>query len=152
MAGGRGERMEVYSISILSCSSYPLAISSGISPSHLIELVVYTYTTRNDSNVGKKGACAPSSFHSVFLLFSLSLSLSLSVCLSFSLSLSLSLFRARFLPCYLNIQRGIEVEDARRDNWTRLNKMISSTIPDSNEALLPLEMGNLNRRRREPAR
>lgn len=93
-AGGRGtwhrEDGEVYSTSILSYSSYPLAISPGISPSCLIELVVYTYTTHNDSSVGKKGV-----------------PLFLSFCLSLPFSLS--------LPQYL-LRRGTKLENAGQLN------------------------------------
>lgn len=46
--------MREHSISILSSSGYPLAISCRISPSRLIELLVYTYTTHNDSTEWKK--------------------------------------------------------------------------------------------------
>lgn len=47
-----GQRYEgnTFHIDTLSCSSYPLAISCRISPSRLIELLVYTYTTHNDSS------------------------------------------------------------------------------------------------------
>lgn len=43
-----------FHIDTLSCSSYPLAISCRISPSRLIELLVYTYTTHNDSSERKR--------------------------------------------------------------------------------------------------
>ena len=50
----------------LSCSSYPLAISCRISPSRLIELLVYTYTTHNDSSERERGT---GSVNSSLLLF-----------------------------------------------------------------------------------
>lgn len=56
-----------HSISILSCSSYPLAISCRISPSRLIELLVYTYTTHNDSDRTKKRDRPLSSYFSLCL-------------------------------------------------------------------------------------
>lgn len=101
------EAGEVYSTSILSYSSYPLAISSAISPSRLIELVVYTYTTHNDSSVRKKEG----------------------MCLCFSFSVSLYSFLSR----YLNIHFGEGQNLKMLGNWTRLNKVISLVIPESNE-------------------
>jgi len=98
--GGQGTRHredgEVYSTSILSYSSYPLAISFGISPSRLIELVVYTYTTHNER--GKERG----------------------MCLCFSLSVSFYPFLSR----YLNIHFGERPNLKMLGNWTRLNKVI----------------------------
>jgi len=55
--GYGGEDGGVFHIDTLSYSSYPLAISPSISPSCLIELLVYTYTTHNDSWERKEHIC-----------------------------------------------------------------------------------------------
>lgn len=153
----RGERMEVYSISILSPTRAILSQYRPTSLSRLIDLVVYIYTTHNDFSVGKreregKGEgkdCALVSFYSSsFTLAFLSLSRSIFPFRSPSPSLSLS--RARAPSEYLF--RRTKPKDIGRDNSTGLNKAILPAIPDPRMKLLPHEMGKPNRRRRKIAR
>lgn len=73
----------VFHIGTLLYSSYPLAISFGISPSRLIELLVYTYTTHNDSRAWERKEPLLLSF-----IFFLLLSVFISPHIPFSLSLS----------------------------------------------------------------
>lgn len=152
----RGERMEVYSISILSPTRAILSQYRPTSLSRLIDLVVYIYTTHNDFSVGKrererekeKIALLLSFYSSSFTLAFLSLSRSIFPFRSPSVSFSLS--RARAPSEYLF--RRTKPEDIGRDNWTGLNKAILPTIPDPRMKLLPHEIGKPNRRRRKIAR